>query len=260
MTWVIGTTSVSGDAILASDVCVTFTSSTGQSACIDCLQKIYPLGRFVVGGFAGSVRIGFSIMEALTKRFNEIPETHAVDLNSQELTTLTQIVKEVFELSPLPERELGCAVILGWVHPICNRDGMLWHSPWSCIYTLSYPEFQVVSQDIPFSMMSIGSGSFVPELVSKAQEACSASPVISWEGGGRMGAAMLAILLSKALKTIPYRGVSTFFHIGAVTRGERVGITHHDSGDTRFPEVSRTYAEFEIMCRKLGMATAGAVA
>jgi len=59
MTWIVGTASLFGNSILVSDICVTFTDNSGQQKHVDCIQKIYPLGQFVLGGFSGSVKIGF---------------------------------------------------------------------------------------------------------------------------------------------------------------------------------------------------------
>jgi len=50
-----------GYGIGISDVRVTLGDSTEH----DCLQKIYPVGRFIAMGFAGSVRIGFAMIETL---------------------------------------------------------------------------------------------------------------------------------------------------------------------------------------------------
>ena len=47
-----------------SDVRVTLDGGSE----IDCLQKIHPVGRYVAAGFAGSVRIGFGMIEALSQR------------------------------------------------------------------------------------------------------------------------------------------------------------------------------------------------
>lgn len=153
MTWIVGTTSIFGHAILAADVCVTFAMPNGQRTYLDCLQKIHPLGRFVVGGFAGSIRIGFAIVEALSKRFRDIPETHAIDLESMAPVVLPQMVKTIFEASPPLEQSAGCQVIIGWVHPTRNRDGCPWPSPWSYVYSLSSPDFQVV-RDRPLARLS----------------------------------------------------------------------------------------------------------
>lgn len=252
MTWIVGTTSIFGHAILASDICVTFMKPNGQRAHVDCLQKIYPLGRFVIGGFAGSVRIGFETLATLGDQFAKIPETHAIDVESMAPTMLPQLAKEIFESSPPNEKDLGCEIILGWVHPTRNRDGWPWPSPWSYVYVLSSPEFLVV-QARPFDVMAIGSGSTAADNMRNAQNVCSASPVMTWKGGGRMGAAMLATMLGAAMEHSPMSGVSTFFHIGVVARGERACIIHHDKGTNRFPAVARTYDELKLMCLALGL-------
>ena len=115
-------------------------------------------------------------------------------------------------------------------------------------------------QNRPLDIMAIGSGATVAEHMRSAQNACSASPVMTWKRGGRMGAAMLAVTLGAELESRPVPGVSTFFQIGVAARGEKVAIIHHDKGATRFPAVARTYHEFELMCRDLGIAAEGAAA
>lgn len=61
MTWVIGGSSIFGYGMLLSDVRVTF----GDSSEKDIVQKAYGLGPYIVGGFAGSVRLGFQLLESL---------------------------------------------------------------------------------------------------------------------------------------------------------------------------------------------------
>jgi hypothetical protein len=68
MTWIVGTPYGFGYGIGISDVRVTL----GDHSEHDCLQKIYPVGRFIAMGFAGSVRIGFAMIETLrTFLYNE---------------------------------------------------------------------------------------------------------------------------------------------------------------------------------------------
>jgi len=51
-----------GYGIGISDVRVTLEDGSQH----DCLQKMYPVGRFMAMGFAGSVRIGFAMLEELS--------------------------------------------------------------------------------------------------------------------------------------------------------------------------------------------------
>jgi hypothetical protein len=61
MTWIIGTPTMFGYSFGISDVRVTL----GGNREIDCLQKVHPVGRFIAAGFAGTVRIGFEMVDGL---------------------------------------------------------------------------------------------------------------------------------------------------------------------------------------------------
>lgn len=45
---------------------------------VDCLQKIYPVARWVAAGFAGSVKIGFAMIDKLSSMGNAIEEPYAI--------------------------------------------------------------------------------------------------------------------------------------------------------------------------------------
>jgi hypothetical protein len=75
MTWIVGTPTMFGYGFGISDVRVTL----GDDSEIDCLQKIHPVGRFIAAGFAGSVRIGFAMLEAMSERAFCDDETLAND-------------------------------------------------------------------------------------------------------------------------------------------------------------------------------------
>ena len=63
MTWVIGATTIFGYGVAVSDICVTLPDGTQR----DLLRKIYPVGKFIVAGFSGSVRIGFDMIADLQR-------------------------------------------------------------------------------------------------------------------------------------------------------------------------------------------------
>ena len=54
MTWVVGMPTMFGYGIGISDVRITLADGSER----DCLQKIYPVGRFLAMGLAGFVPIG----------------------------------------------------------------------------------------------------------------------------------------------------------------------------------------------------------
>src|ERR1700682_5093850 len=78
MTWIVGTPTLFGYGIGISDVRVTLADGSEH----DCLQKIYPVGRFVAMGFAGSVRIGFAMADVLSELLYHEDESRAWDPNA----------------------------------------------------------------------------------------------------------------------------------------------------------------------------------
>lgn len=64
MTWVLGASSLFGYGVMLSDVQV----SVGEKR-FDILQKAYPLSNYILGGFAGSVQIGFMFLQSLSNIF-----------------------------------------------------------------------------------------------------------------------------------------------------------------------------------------------
>jgi hypothetical protein len=61
MTWIVGMPTMWGYSFAVSDVRVTLADGSER----DCLQKIYPVARSIALGFAGSVRLGFKMVEAM---------------------------------------------------------------------------------------------------------------------------------------------------------------------------------------------------
>jgi hypothetical protein len=69
MTWIVGRIIPFGYAVALSDIRVTLRDDSE----VDCLQKIYAVGPFIALGFAGSVAIGFSIVNRLRQLLGPTP-------------------------------------------------------------------------------------------------------------------------------------------------------------------------------------------
>ncbi len=63
-----------GYGFRVSDVRVTLHDGSE----VDCLQKIYPVARWAAAGFAGSVKIGFAMIDQLSRIGNAIEEQYAI--------------------------------------------------------------------------------------------------------------------------------------------------------------------------------------
>src|SRR4051794_1989417 len=110
MTWVFGTaTDFFGTAICVADVQVTF----GDGETIDCLQKIYPIARNVVAGFAGDVQLGFIMLARLSRLMREGASGSARGT----LEEFSRIARDCFAQAPAASRESGSELLLAYVLP-----------------------------------------------------------------------------------------------------------------------------------------------
>lgn len=257
MTWIVGKNTFFGHAILASDICVTFTSGTGEKSHVDCLQKVYPLGRFVVGGFSGSVRIGFSLLGDFQRELSTSPPDEAWNINIIANTWLPRVAKKIFKLSPQIEQHVGSSIIIAAAHPTKNRGDAPW--PWTDIYKFSSPEFEPehARQD---EAIAIGSGSALTEHMDKVIEACNSSTFHQMILGGEIAQArFVAEILEKTMQEVPSKGISDKFQVVLVNRGKVIIFNHEydkvtDKGlepVVRFPKIAKNYEQFIDLTIKL---------
>src|SRR6266511_2331168 len=75
MTWIVGRAVPWGCAAALSDIRVTLADRSE----VDCLQKIYPVGRFIALGFAGSVAIGFGMVGRLRQLLGTVKPGEACE-------------------------------------------------------------------------------------------------------------------------------------------------------------------------------------
>lgn len=257
MTWIIGSAALFGSAILVSDICVTFTKEDGAQRHIDCLQKIYPLGRFVIGGFSGSVRIGFDILEVLQREFSNGPPGAALDMNIVAHTWLPRVVRRVFRNAPEPEQRLRSSIILASAHPSKNRGDAPW--PLTDIHILSSPDFAPVVA-APLEIVAIGKGNSVSAYMDAIRALSSDVGFLKASMDSQDGqASLLAHMVSRTIDNGPVPGVSTMFQFGVITRGhytihDHEYTVHQTAGQNikrTFPRIARGSEEFEILSREL---------
>jgi hypothetical protein len=257
MTWIVGTSSLYGSAILLSDICVTFQARDGSCSYHDCLQKIYPLGNFVIGGFSGSVLLGFQILGAINgegiKRYNNKPWEIEVIAN----TWLPRVARRVYNKAKMSEKTLGCKLIIASAHPSKNRGVMPY--AWTDTHIFSAPDFKPISLKAG-EVGSIGSGTDVSVYADallqiqkndSLQQTALQNPEFQ--------ALIIASIIRDVVGKSPQEGVSKYVQIGLVSRGSvRIeNIEYRDAnGDgtdtiTKTPKVVRGYQEFKKYCSGL---------
>jgi hypothetical protein len=252
MTWIVGAAPPIGYAVGISDIRVTFADRSES----DCLQKIYPISDFVAAGFAGSVRIGFSMIDALTSRLSGLP-TGCAWVPDDVANDASALAKEVFEQSEPSEQTAHSHLMLLGVHP--TEDVGIPGYARTSIHILKSPDF--VPEQRFGEVVSIGSGAGVAEYNEVL--AGFSSDTLSLMRGEMMGAGMgfmpLSIMMQKITGMHPTPGISQHTHICIVRRGA-VQIATNDgdrylsSGEKvefRMPQTAKSWEEFNgLVCAK----------
>ncbi len=211
MTWVIGRAGPFGYAVGISDIRVTLGNGEER----DCLQKIYQIGPQLALGFAGSVAIGFEIVNHLSATFHSQEKNLTYD--SKTVTeNLIKDMRDIFSSSPDYEKALGCHLMLLFAHPI-NNDG---DAPWAkCyLYRLYAPDFKpTVARSA--EIVSIGSGNNVKSYIKALRRLENDLDMFKLEAMTPSGAAAgLLNSISSELNKRPAPGISNHLHICIVGR------------------------------------------
>jgi hypothetical protein len=218
MTWVIATNvPFLGYAVAISDIRVTFGEPRREK---DCLQKIYSVGQDLAVGFAGSVEIGFEMVETLQKGLKLEDPGLAWDPTAISMEWPAK-ARNIFRKYPVAIQKYGCELILLGAHP--SEDVGVPGIGRPCIYSFSWPDFEPV-QAKPYEVLSIGSGSGVlpyRELLKRYSDDHEWRTLLmqgeSMPGGT---ATMLASSVTAILKIHPMPGISPHLHLCIVRRGE----------------------------------------
>lgn len=223
MTWVIGTGVPFGYCVGLSDICVTFEGGLRK----DCLQKIYPVGRFVAAGFAGSVQLGFDLVDLLRDlAFSD--DKHAV-VPADLARCFQEPARKLFLNSSAQLQRLGSQILLLAVHP--TDDLGMPEFPRPEVYCCSCPDFEMVQAKVA-TVVSIGSGSDV-EAYKTALKHLSDEPFKLLQlqvAGGPSSTVGLSFMITQLLKKHKVEGISTYLHCCFVSRGQIwIGNNNHES-------------------------------
>jgi hypothetical protein len=224
MTWVVGMTAPFGYAGGISDIRVTLANGEEH----DCLQKIYRIGRFLALSFAGSVAIGFDMIN----RFTELLHT-SDDLGAWDPEAVAEWfpgdAREVFGTFPEEERSLQSHLMLTGVHPNKHLGDSSW--PQSYVYRFRSPHFESSLAERR-EVVGIGCGNaFQPcrdALLRISSDYRVMFDIVKGETGSPGGMAItLGIHLTFLLKKTQPRGISSRLHFCWVYRG-RIVIRAND--------------------------------
>jgi hypothetical protein len=218
MTWIIGTAAYWGAAVLVSDIRVTFVYPDGREEHEDFLQKIYPLGRQVIGGFSGSVTIGFQIVDALKNDIAHLSKNAACNINILANKNWPRLARHIFEKSEKGEKDLGSEIIIASAHPQLNFGETQFAR--INIHIFRAPEFK------PFNVernkvVSIGNGSVVaPYMDFLATLERDRSLVQLGANSPRSLASTISFRMMRTIETYPEKFISKYLQFGIVRRDE----------------------------------------
>ena len=198
-----------GYGIGISDVRITLADGSER----DCLQKIYPVGRFLAMGFAGSVRIGFAMIDAISGYLKTDDESGMWDPLAV-ANWWSVDAREIFKKFPPEERAGQCHLMMVSSFPNTERRDAPW--PRSFVHIFKSPEFEAVS--IPARKVgAIGCGTAVvpcQQFVDKLSTSFERMNMIMQGEVNCPGgmASRLGIDLTKVLQESQPRGISSHLH------------------------------------------------
>ncbi|MBD3669278.1 MAG: hypothetical protein HUJ29_00765 [Gammaproteobacteria bacterium] len=259
MTWIIGASSLFGNGVVISDIQVTF--SNGKTR--DILQKAYPLGNFIVGGFAGSVLIGFNLLESM-RQFLALPEDIA-QKHAWNPTIVAQnwspIAKQIYDASPEQEKKLGSQFLIVGISP--QEHTGVPSIARVFIIRFSWPDFKPGIMNKPLSVCSIGSGAGVDKYKKALKGFFDIrSSSIQFEGHGfGVWAEMISHSLGTVIRDNPKKGISKHHNIFVFNRSQLIETNNDETIyppddaepiEIKMPDIAKSYEEFIRMTQSRG--------
>lgn len=264
MTWVIAASSLFGTGALISDARVRLADGTTA----ELLQKAYPVGNYIAAGFAGSVRIGFELVESLRNAMTVPAETgsHAWDLQAF-APHWRSIAKQIFEDAAIVERQCGSQVLLIGPSPTEHMGAPQF--PRIDIARLASPDFTPSFARGGLSVRHIGSGARVSEYKRAMRPLFRLTSGIhrAHIAGIHEWARQLAFSVTITVRDYPNHGISEHFHVVAVRLGDIAVFTNDmitypndaPQEELRMPHVAQSWPEFELMASVIRAGASGAI-
>ena len=217
MTWVVGIPTMFGYSVGLADIQATITFNDRTKKYFDCVQKIFPIEKFIVAGFCGSIKIGFKLIEDL-KRYGQLPDQSVAWVPDLLVQRWRRRARRIFSQLPAGEQRSTQIILLG-VYP--QRDNGIPGEPQSYCCIMRSPEFEPIKIN-PGRIDSIGSGNNVDQYLEVINSINSDAyhPLMQLEvnNPGGYGRALM-IRLSLDVEQTPTSGISNHFHYYLARRG-----------------------------------------
>ena len=262
MTWVIAASSILGAGALISDTRVQFVDGTVAGV----LQKAYFVGNYIAAGFAGSVRIGFRLVDSLTDAL-ALPE----DLGSQQWDLRVAVpqwvssARRIFNESPAEERRLGSQLLLvGASH--AGQAGSPF--PRIDIARLTAPQF-IPRFSSGFAIRHLGSGDGLTRYRKSLRPLFRLGAPIRQAHvfGLQQWARQLAFSVTISVRKQSQCSTNEHLHVIGVRSGDLVICTNDMTSFAadgppiafKMPQVARSWDEFVALPQTAKIGAAGAI-
>jgi hypothetical protein len=273
VTWVIGAATMAGQGIMISDVRISFRDGTET----DLLRKSYPVGPYILAGFAGSVKIGMALIASL-KESLQMPKNETGYWSPEWVTEQwSPIAAQVFAESEDEEKGRGCQILMVGLtqQPDADQPPI----PQVSLITINGPQFLptiIRRAEVNQQVCHIGSGADVQDYKDQMSEffrmipgaASSMSSTDAWSPDMTLWRHILGAGARERLLSNRVPGISPHLHIhvsqigqfSLSTNDERLDDRDGEAVDFKMPRVASTYEEFCALCAERGMAAACAKA
>jgi len=261
MTWVIGAPTMFGYSIALADIQVTLTYPDKSKKYLDAIQKLFPIGKFVVAGFSGDVEIGYLLMEDL-RRWFFLPEKERAWIPDCLVMDWKRRARFIYSKIP-PKRQCAVELLFVAVYPQKNNGIPGEAQTFAC--KMKSPLFEPAKID-PGKVISIGSGNNVAEYRRTIDQLATGYNSLMQMEVNNPGGYGLAITINTSInvKNNPEKGLSSHFHTAEVRRGKiSFGTNDHSGFDAegsevkfKMPEVATNWTEFKEKMKQQGIALA----
>ena len=263
MTWVIGAASLLSTGALISDVRVRL--STGETR--EMLQKAYPICNYMAAGFAGSVRIGFQLLNCLSELTSPpgVPDSLMVD-PVEVAEVWCPIAQAAFRGAPPEEQAVGSQILIVGVSPVEDMGAP--EFPRIFVIRLVAPDFVPRKMRPTTGMLGIGTGSKVPHYKRALRPLFRLTSGIqrAHMHGLHGWAEQLTFSATIAIRDYPQFGISENLHVVAIRRGQMVTLTNDMTAypanqppiELRMPRVATSWEEFTQLAEAANAPSAAA--
>jgi len=251
MTWIVGGMTQFGYGVIISDIRVMLRDGTK----IDCLQKVYPVGDFIIAGFAGSVKIGFNLIENL-RVFLHLNNADEAWLPKWVAMKWYRRAQWIFKNSDIDEQKIKSSILLVGIHPSHNSGDSPWATGTTCL--LESPGFEPKFAN-DYNLLSAGTGGaveFYKERLRKCTDKHSRIHLMQDEVAMPGGYAhAIKLYMTEAMNKHHEPTVSRHLQIAIARRGT-LSIDNNDHIRTikgqpvpfKMPWVAKSYSEFKDYC------------